>query len=371
MQKPRYILATLFLALALGSSAFADTRDVEGWMKSSNFIVGVYNVEDLIQIPGTPWILGSGLTTLGPGMDDPWKTKNYIHVFDARTETGYAVQGEDIALKPAPNTYPDTSTPPDWEKLCTHGIALGATNGNNIRFYAVTHGREAVEVFDIDFSGERLHFTWIGTILAPIDGFIDAVAWIPGTDGVVVTSLLDPRYPEAEGEKQMKGEPVGWVREWFPEKGWTNLRGTEPFSSDNGIVVSADGKYVYIAASATMNIHRITREGDDPELVSTQLDGIPDNIRWSEDGKSLLVGVHTAPVEEFVAAQMTAAKSGGNQLTPFNITRLDPETLKAETVMPNGVYGALGAATGAIEVGNRLWVSTTKADRIGIFDLNP
>jgi hypothetical protein len=28
-------------------------RDVEGWMKSAHFIPGVYNVEDIIQIPGT------------------------------------------------------------------------------------------------------------------------------------------------------------------------------------------------------------------------------------------------------------------------------------------------------------------------------
>jgi hypothetical protein len=304
-------------------------------------------------------------------MDDPWMTKNYIHLFDARTETGYKVQGKDIAIKPDKKTYPETTTPPDWEKLCTHGIALGASNENHIIFYAVTHGREAIEVFDINFSGEHPSFTWTGTILAPCDGFIDAVAWIPGTDGIVVTSLLDPRDPEGEAKKQMKGEPVGWVREWFPERGWVQLRGTEDFSSDNGILVSADGRYVYVAASANMTINRITREGEDPELVSTQVDGIPDNIRWSADGKSILAGVHTAPVEEFVAAQIAAAKTGGSQLTTFNITRLDPETLTAEIVMPSGLYGAFGAATGAIEVGKRLWISSFKSDRIAIFDLNP
>jgi hypothetical protein len=59
------------------------SRDVKGWMKSARFILGVYNVEDMIQIPGTRWIVGSGVNTQGPGMEDKVITKNYLHVFDA------------------------------------------------------------------------------------------------------------------------------------------------------------------------------------------------------------------------------------------------------------------------------------------------
>lgn len=39
--------------------------------------------------------------------------------------------------------------------------------------------------------------------------------------------------------------------------------------------------------------------------------------------------------------------------------------------MPSGLYGAVGAATGAIEVGKQLWVSNTNSDWIAIVDLNP
>jgi hypothetical protein len=71
--------------------------------------------------------------------------------------------------------------------------------------FAVNHGREAVEVFKIDVSGERPRFTWVGTVLAPNDGFIGAVAWIPGTDGIVVTSLEDPRDPEGSTSRVIRG----------------------------------------------------------------------------------------------------------------------------------------------------------------------
>ena len=45
--------------------------------------------------------------------------------------------------------------------------------------------------------------------------------------------------------------------------------------------------------------------------------------------------------------------------------------MDTEIVMPSGLYGSFGAATGAIEVGNRLWLSSCKSDRVAIFDLNP
>jgi len=373
MKIHRNVVASVCLTLAFGAAAIAKDRDVAGWMKSAKFIVGVYNVEDMLQIPGTLWIVGSGVNTQGPGMEDQVITKNYLHLFDARTETGGQVEPEEITIRADKGSYPETTTPPDWERFGPHGIGLGEKKGNVVTLYAVNHGaREAVEVFKIDVSGRRPRFTWIGTVLAPADGFIDAVAWIPGTDGFVVTALLDPRDPEGSAKKQMTGEPVGWVREWHPKSGWKTLPGTEKFSAPNGIIVSPDGRHVYVAPSANFAVYRVTRGGTDPEVVSSpKLPGFPDNVRWSADGKSILAAVHTEDVEAFVAAQKAAVKIGGSMFTKFNITRLDPETLTPEIVMPSGLYGAFGACTNAIEVGNRLWLGSTKSDRVAVFDLSP
>lgn len=348
------------------------TRDVEGWMKSARFILGVYNVEDMIQIPGTRWIVGSGVIVYGPGMADRFILKDYLHVFDAETETGGRVEPEDIAIRADTGSYPETITPPDWETFGPHGIGLGARKGNVITLYAINHGvREAVEVFDIDVSSERPRFTWVGSVLAPADGFIDAVAWIPGTDGFVVTALMDPRDPHGSAAKQMKGEPVGWVREWHPKGGWKTLPGTENFSTPNGVIVSEDGRHVFVAASTGACIYRVTRGGTNPEVVSGKVAGLPDNVRWSADGKSILIANHTEQPEKFVAAQIAALQTGGNIYTPFNVQRMDPFSMKTEMVMPSGLYGAFGGGTTAIEVGKRLWLGSFKSDRVAIFDLNP
>jgi hypothetical protein len=99
MKADRKAMACLCFTLAFGATAVAQGRDVDGWMKSAHFIVGVYNVEDMIQLPETRWIIGSGLTTLGPGEDDQVITQNYLHVFDAETETVRQVEPENIAVK--------------------------------------------------------------------------------------------------------------------------------------------------------------------------------------------------------------------------------------------------------------------------------
>jgi hypothetical protein len=95
---------------------------------------------------------------------------------------------------------------------------------------------------------------------------------------------------------------------------------------------------------------------------------LPDNVRWSASGKSLLVGGHDVSTEEFFArVEASYAKSNVNM--PFKILRMDPETLEFTEVIRSGVYGVMGGGTGAIEVGNKLWVSSMTADRIAIFPL--
>ncbi len=360
------LLIVAFIAASTPSLA----RDAENWMKDANFILGVYNVEDMLQIPDTRWIVGSGLRAYNAGFVDNVIKKNYLHVFDAETETGRQIEPEEIAILPDTGTYPDCK-PPDWETFGAHGIALSERKGDVVTLYAVNHGgREAVEVFKIDVSGDYPRFIWVGCLLVPSDGWPDAVAWLPDTDGVLVTAMSDPEDPKGALQKQMKGEPVGWVKEWNPKSGWRTLPGTEDFSAPNGIVVSKDGQTVWVAQSAGGRVSKVARGGSDPEVVHAKVDGPPDNLRWSADRRTIFVAVHTASPEEFENQQIAAAKTGGNLLTTFNITRLDPDTMETEIYMPSGVYGVLGGGTTAIEVGDRLWVGSTKSDRIGIFDLD-
>jgi len=52
---------------------------------------------------------------------------------------------------------------------------------------------------------------------------------------------------------------------------------------------------------------------------------------------------------------------------PFQVDAMDPKTMKLTTLVKAGSYGGMGAGTGAIKVGNELWVSTFRGDRIAMF----
>lgn len=339
-------------------------------MNNEKYIIGVYNVEDILLIPGTKWVIGGGITSYGPGVNDCVITKNYFHLFNTETETGERVDSYGIEIAPDTATYPEVSMP-DWETFSPHGISFGQQTEHTIELYACNHGgREAVEVFIIDFSGDKPKLTWKGAVLADADFWPDAVAYLPD-GGLVVTSTGNPlQDPEEAFELQLNSLPVGMTRLWYPESGWSDLPGAENFSTPNGVLASPDGKYVYVAGSSDFGIHRINRESEQPIVDFVKVGGIPDNIRWSADGRSMLAGVHTAEPMTFATEMVEAVKTGGNIRTPFKVTRIDAESLETSEVLPSGVYATMGGGTGAIEVGNRLWVSTTKADRIAIFDLD-
>ena len=110
-----------------------------------------------------------------------------------------------------------------------------------------------------------------------------------------------------------------------------------------------------MALSSGRQVARIGR-GQDPPKIDVSATGImPDNLRWSASGKSILVGGHDLSAERFVdrvQASMAPSNEGGNVDTPFKILRMDPQTMEMTEVVKSGVYGVMGGGTGAIEVGN-------------------
>lgn len=347
---------------------------VKELMASAKFLLGFYNVEDIIQIPGTKWIVGGGITCYGPNFCDKVITTGYWHLFDAEAETGFRVDSSTIEIAPEPDRFPVTDEP-EWAAFGPHGFGFYGQDGDTIEVYAASHanvngGREAVEVFRIDTSGDTPRFTWIGAILADADFWPDAVAVLPD-GGVVATSTGNPlQDPEEAMRLALKSAPVGNTRVWYKDSGWTDVPGSESISTPNGIVISPDGQQIYVAASTGFSVVKIDRSVEPPAVSSVDVGGIPDNLRWSTDGKSMLAGIHVVdnPLD-FPKIQAAAAEVGGNQMTAFKVTRIDADTLETSEVMPPAIYGVLGAGTSAIEVGKRIWVGSTKSDRVGIFDL--
>jgi DNA-binding beta-propeller fold protein YncE len=347
---------TVALSLHLANPAHAASGVDCSAVGQVTFICGVTNVEDFAPAPDTKWVIGGDLSTAG-------HPQGNLYVFDTGKRTARAVKPSEIAIKPDKKTYPDCPGSLDMKTFGPHGLDLTRSGGTHRTLYAINHGgRESVEVFTVDLSKARPVFTWTGCVVAPKGFWPDAVASLPD-GGIVVTSLWDPTDADRVS-KLSAGKPVGALDEWHPGRGWSAVPGAEELSGPNGVIVSPDGKEIYVAVWSGKQIARISR-GSSPPKVDTVPTGIlTDNVRWAPSGTSIFVGGQDATVKQVLECFESSAV---NCNVPFKIYRMDPGTLKLTEVIKSGVYGVMGAGTGAIQIGNRLWVSSFRANRIGMF----
>lgn len=352
--RPLGAAALLLAGLATGGPARAD--DACAPANGAKFICGVNNVEDWAPVKGTPWVIGSDLAAPGK--------QGTLYLFDTRNATASAVQPADIAIKPDQAKYPDCPGAPDMKVFGPHGLDIAPASGAQRTLYAVNHGgREAVEVFGVDLAKDKPALTWTGCITAPKGAWPDAVAAVPG-GAMIVTSLWDPTDPQRM-DKLGNGKPVGGLFEWSPGKGWSEVPGSHGMSGPNGVIASPDGKMVYVAVWSGKEIARINLH-DKPAKTDTVHTGfLTDNLRWSPDEKTIYAGGQAASVKEVLACFESTQANCPN--VPFQVDAMDPKTMKLTTLVKAGSYGGMGAGTGAIKVGNELWVSTFRGDRIAMF----
>ncbi len=330
----------------------ADCKPADG----ASFICGATNVEDFAPVPGTKWVIGSDLAAAS-------HPQGYLHLFDTTKRTVSDVKPSEIAIRWDKKTYPDCPGPYNVKTFGPHGLDLTRTGGEHRVLYAVNHGgREGIEVFDVDLSHGKPRFTWTGCVVVPSHFWPDGVASLPD-GGIVVTSLWDPTDADRM-TKLSEGKPVGALDEWHPGKGWSVVPGTEGMSGPNGVVVSADGKEIYLCLWSGKQLARIDLRSSPPKVDTVPTGILTDNDRWSPDDKSIFVGGQDVTVKQ--AIECFESKEL-NCNVPFKIYRMDPETLKLTDVVKSGVYGVFGAGTGAIQAGDSLWVSSYRSDRIAIF----
>ena len=82
-----------------------------------------------------------------------------------------------------------------------------------------------------------------------------------------------------------------------------------------------------------------------------------DNLRWSEDGKSILIG-----------GQKFVARAGGPaSLDGWSVARVDPDTLAVKMVRDAGPTEPMQGITVGVEVGDSIWVGQFRGHQVGYF----
>ena len=307
------------------------------------FVCGQQAPEDLVALPGSEWILASAYGGSG-GI-------KLISVRDKTTAQAYptATSKDKLDAK----TYGTCPGPPDTAdkaRFTTHGLALRAGKNSVHTLYVVHHGgRESVEVFEVDARAKTPALTWVGCAVAADPIGLNSVVALPD-GGFIATNFLARGGDPSGRTKMMAGETNGELWEWHTGKGWKKVPGSEAAGA-NGLEVSKDGKWLYVAAWGSQSFFRLSRGQNTPKKESIPLGFRVDNIRWAPDGTIL------------------AAGQGGMAPGPqtSNVVKINPNTLKLQEIIRQANSPEFGSGTVAVQIGNEIWVGSFRGDRIALF----
>lgn len=309
---------------------------------------GPVNAEDLALVPGTDWVLTSG-------MRGPTASRGRLYAVDARDRSCAEVfpYGARTATGIEP-LDPAVFTP--------HGIDVGSVADGTPVLLVVDHGRgESIARFAVGLDTERPRLTYLGSVLMPVGTRGNDVAAL-GDGGFLASTVTDTSAGFEEGMRRMlAGEETGGVVRWSPSAGWSVVPGSW-INSANG--VAARGGTVFVAGWRSACLRRIRCcPGRSPEVRTVETGCLTDNLTWAADGALLAAGAVGVDAQGF-----TAAYHRPDLCVPFSsrVLRIDPESLGIETVVEYDAPG-LGVATTALEVGSEIWVGTARGAGVDVY----
>ena len=308
-----------------GEHPCAPVGDVE-------FLCDMVSPEDIAVLPGAEWAIASGAREGGR-----------LHLVNVRAKTSSVLfPTPDSGARLDAESYPECPGPldlanPDVSRL--HGLYLDPGAGDTHTLLVVHHGpRESIEFFEVDAGDGPPSLTWTGCAVAPDGATLNSVVALP--DGGFATTNAG----------------IG-VWEWHADSGWEVL----PESADtaaNGIEVSADGRFLYVAGWAEEKLTRLSRGVDPVQKDVIELGFRPDNLRMALDGSVIYAAGHT--------------DKDGNSITDpreptletSNVAEIDPETLAFERVFAHPAMPGFVSSTTAIRIGDELWLGSYRGDRL-------
>jgi hypothetical protein len=311
-----------------------------------DFICGVPTPEDLLQIPGTDWIIGSGLADLKNPI--PFSGSLVLINGKSRTAAVIALNPSDIAQAP----YQQCKAPPDAALFSAHGIDIRPSGATTFTLFVVGHGaREAIEVFEIETKAAVPKITWIGCVIAAAGAFNNSVVGLSG-GRILVTDFLS----QGAGFKDLyAGRVTGALYLWSPGGVFEKLPGTD-MSGPNGLAVSVDEKYVFVADSGKASVLRfdLAATTKPPVLIDPGLR--TDNIRWAPDGRSLLLA---GPIPD-PECRKTGAVCREMQI----VKAFDPTSFALKTVMMFRATAAFDYLSSALITGDTLWLGSPNGNGV-------
>lgn len=311
----------------------------------SQMICGVSKAEDMAPLANTKWVIVSGFAV------------DTLYRINRRTR---AVENLVPKARSEWNRQAFSACPGPLApgQLVAHGISIGP--GADPYLYVINHGgREAVEVYGLD--KEDAGLTWIGCVLIPHDMMANSVVSLR-TGDLIVTSLGTPQS-DVLGDI-VAGRPTGNVRIWSAEGGWRILPRSEG-SGPNGIAISPDERFIYVAMSGSRQVVRMAVDGSTESIRSGTMAILPDNLRQTERGTLLTTGMKYDPETN------TSCFRNPQCQPPFDVYEIDPATMTVKSLSDIIDDSSLPLTTTALQVDDELWLSSINGEGIAVFPWAP
>ena len=326
----------LAFGLARPASAAQAGCSPSGGLQS---ICGAVASEDLVQVPGTRWLIASGLNVGAPA---------HLYLVDTRAKTVAVAFPKG---RPAMQAAAGCPGPPDLGKMSTDGLGLRPGKDGRHMLYAANHGdRTAIEMFEVDARGPSPALRWVGCAPLPPRTMPNAASPLPG-GRLLVSSFYDPTDKDPWG-RMARGENTGRLLEWRPGQGFRDLPGGV-MSGANGLEVSADGKTIY--ASAWSGRKLVVLAGGARREIA--LDFMPDNIHRLGDGSLLVAGQRTEVAK-------VAACTGPQCPQAWVVARVNPRTGAVREVLARDGTAEVNYACTALEVDGVVYITARGDGRI-------
>jgi hypothetical protein len=269
--------AALFALLLLPATARA--QPPAGCAPDSDlaYVCGPEKPEDVLALPGTPWLIASGFAD-GAG----------LKLVDTRTRgfnTWFTGSPEQIAPDYDVRGCPG---PVDAKLFNARGLSLRRLTKNRWRLLVVNHGgRQSIESFDIDTRRRTPRLQWRNCLPMPEGQVGNSVAGF--ADGTVLVTVLT--RPGTTIADFVLGKVTGAVWQRRPgDAGFAPLPGTE-LPGNNGLEIDPDQRRFYVVAFGWHAVVVFDRADTGSPLARIDVpDFMPDNIHWS-GGRLLLAGM--------------------------------------------------------------------------------
>jgi hypothetical protein len=345
---PGLMILICLILMICGSAAAADDRGNPGDLK---IIYGPQNAEDILPIGDTQWLVTSGMN----GQVSRSDINGHIYLVNRKEKTFEEFfPGKNPVFDHDKKIFKACPGSINPDKFSSHGLAVKEQSQGQYRLYMTSHGeREAIEVFNIDTTGARPAIRWIGCVPLSEDIMANSVG-ILSDGGFVTTKFHDPTVPNSM-MSIVQGKVTGGVHEWHPGGSVKAIEDTE-LSGANGIAVSPDDRWVYVAAFGSREIARFDRTKSPVAVEKVKIGIMPDNIHWGDDGMLYTAGNNYVPPDE---CQTPPCRTG------WSVFSIHPETLEIKRVAGVDQTAPMQNASSAVPVGDEIWVGTFSGDVIG------